>query len=32
MAVSHNAGIPLGVSFGLKESFDIYDLFYALFD
>jgi hypothetical protein len=32
MAVSHNVGIPLGVSFGPKESFEIYDRFYAFFD
>jgi hypothetical protein len=32
MAVSHNVGIPLGVSFGPKESLDIYDCFYTFFD
>jgi hypothetical protein len=32
MAVTRNVGIPLGVSFGPKESFEIYDRFYTLFD
>jgi hypothetical protein len=32
MAVSHNVGIPPGVSFGPRESFDLYDRWYAFFD
>jgi hypothetical protein len=32
IAVSHNVGIPIGVSFGPKESLDIYDRVYAFFD
>jgi hypothetical protein len=32
MAVSHNVGIPLALSFGYKEDFALYNSFYMAFD
>jgi hypothetical protein len=32
MAVSHNVGIPLALSFGPKEDIALYDLLYMAFD
>jgi hypothetical protein len=32
VAVSHNVGIPLAVSFGKSESVELYDKFYTWFD